>query len=488
MTQYVHETLVFRPTKEEFSKPFSEYIAKVLKKNPDVAMFKVIPPEGWRPRRAPIPKLEKLDIHCPIKQLVFGTRGSYRCMLVEQKPLTAHEFREIAEEEGRLPPNKERDKEDKMLERAFWSSLTINPPLYGADTPMSLFDEKLPYGWNLRDLGCLLKQPHIPQVPGVTTPMTYFGMWKSFFAWHVEDADLFSINYLHMGAPKVWYCVSPKDRGKFERMCQSMFPELHAHCHAFLRHKDILLSPSTLKNYGVEYMQAKQEPNEFIVLNTGAYHAGYNLGFNCAEAVNFATQEWLSVGCNVTRCKCDALTEGVRLSMRLTTTMGLRRTTATKEVTRRGLRAAGAGGAAGAPRQAAGSAQAGAPLLRPASAAASAARRLRGQLAAAAAAGAAAGGAPPGAAPSVIIGEDRGGKHFYMVQVDAKPKQRGLLVMRWLKEGRDGLFRPSSDTWEEAAGALVGVRTQWVPGSNGKPGGYRLLTLRSRILDTELVD
>jgi jumonji domain-containing protein 2 len=72
-----------------------------------------------------------------------------------------------------------------------------------------------------------------------------------------EDADLFSINYLHMGAPKVWYCVSPKDRGKFERMCQSMFPELHSHCHAFLRHKDILLSPSTLKNYGVEYMQVR---------------------------------------------------------------------------------------------------------------------------------------------------------------------------------------------------------------------------------------
>lgn len=46
-------------------------------------------------------------------------------------------------------------------------SVTINPPLYGADTPMSFFDEKLPYGWNLRDLGDLLKQPHIPQVgPG----------------------------------------------------------------------------------------------------------------------------------------------------------------------------------------------------------------------------------------------------------------------------------------------------------------------------------
>jgi hypothetical protein len=35
-----------------------------------------------------------------------------------------------------------------------------------------------------------------------------------------EDADLFSINYLHFGAPKVWYCVSPSNRAKFERMCQ----------------------------------------------------------------------------------------------------------------------------------------------------------------------------------------------------------------------------------------------------------------------------
>jgi hypothetical protein len=38
---------------------------------------------------------------------------------------------------------------------------------------------------------------------GVTTPMTYFGMWRSFFGWHKEDADLLSINYLHFGAPKV---------------------------------------------------------------------------------------------------------------------------------------------------------------------------------------------------------------------------------------------------------------------------------------------
>lgn len=53
--------------------------------------------------------------------VLLSTPCACRCILVEQKPLTAYEFRDVAEEEGRLPPNKERDKEDKLLERAFWS-------------------------------------------------------------------------------------------------------------------------------------------------------------------------------------------------------------------------------------------------------------------------------------------------------------------------------------------------------------------------------
>ena len=41
---------------------------------------------------------------------------------------------------------------ERVPERAFWSAVTSNPPLYGADTPTSFFDPRLPFGWNLRDL------------------------------------------------------------------------------------------------------------------------------------------------------------------------------------------------------------------------------------------------------------------------------------------------------------------------------------------------
>jgi hypothetical protein len=47
-------------------------------------------------------------------------------------------------------------------------------------------------------------------VAGVTTPMLYVAMLYSWFAWHVEDHELHSLNYLHFGKSKTWYGV-PRD-------------------------------------------------------------------------------------------------------------------------------------------------------------------------------------------------------------------------------------------------------------------------------------
>mmetsp|Transcript_10437 Transcript_10437/g.28495 ORF Transcript_10437/g.28495 Transcript_10437/m.28495 type:complete len:626 (+) Transcript_10437:2369-4246(+) len=303
------------PTRAEFSRPFSEYMGKYFAEHPDCPCVRVTPPPGYQPRKKSL-DLESLRIKAPIKQHVFGRSGAYMALLEEQREMTAAQYEVLANKKDRQPPNRVRQNDkDVLMERSFWSGVTLNPPIYGADTVMSLFDDKVSFGWNLRDLGCLWKAYNVPQIGGVTTPMTYFGMWKAFFAWHKEDLDLYSINYLHTGAPKVWYCVPPSESDKFDAMARQLFPELAADCSQFLRHKNVLISPSLLRTFNIQYVQVVQQPGDFIVINAQAYHSGYNLGYNIAEAVNFALEDWLEIGRDCDQCHCGALDEGVNLDM-----------------------------------------------------------------------------------------------------------------------------------------------------------------------------
>jgi hypothetical protein len=84
---------------------------------------------------------------------------------------------------------------------------------------IALFDDKFKL-WNPNTLDNTLNKLNV-QVPGVNTPYLYFGMWKASFAWHVEDMDLYSINYIHFGAPKQWYTIQPQHQKKFEKFMQS---------------------------------------------------------------------------------------------------------------------------------------------------------------------------------------------------------------------------------------------------------------------------
>ena len=47
-----------------------------------------------------------------------------------------------------------------------------------------------------------------------------------------------------------------------------------------------------------------QKEGEFIVAFSGAYHTGFNWGYNIAEAVNFATKEWINIFPECKLCKC----------------------------------------------------------------------------------------------------------------------------------------------------------------------------------------
>jgi hypothetical protein len=55
-------------------------------------------------------------------------------------------------------------------------------------------------------------------VPGVTSPMVYIAMLFSWFAWHAEDHELHSLNFLHTGAPKTWYAVPGDQASELEEI------------------------------------------------------------------------------------------------------------------------------------------------------------------------------------------------------------------------------------------------------------------------------
>ena len=152
--------------------------------------------------------------------------------------MTIQQYSELANSERYCTP-RHFDYED--LERKYWKNITYVAPIYGADVSGSLTDAvvevstcvlrnrfgrlrcgrkptkctqyfpRVSQEWNINKLGTILdyvNEDYGISIEGVNTAYLYFGMWKTTFAWHTEDMDLYSINYLHFGAPKTWYVVS----------------------------------------------------------------------------------------------------------------------------------------------------------------------------------------------------------------------------------------------------------------------------------------
>ncbi|XP_066470002.1 lysine-specific demethylase 4C isoform X2 [Tiliqua scincoides] len=294
--------MTFRPSMDEF-RAFNKYLAYMESKGAHRAgLAKVIPPKEWKPRKQ-YDDIDDLMIPAPIQQMVTGQSGLFTQYNIQKKPMTVKEFRQLANSDKYCTP-RYIDYED--LERKYWKNLTFVAPIYGADINGSIYDENI-NEWNIAHLNTILdvvEEDCGISIEGVNTPYLYFGMWKTTFAWHTEDMDLYSINYLHFGEPKSWYAIPPEHGKRLERLAQGFFPSSSQGCDAFLRHKMTLISPSILRKYGIPFNKITQEAGEFMITFPYGYHAGYNHGFNCAESTNFATIRWIDYGKVAKLCTC----------------------------------------------------------------------------------------------------------------------------------------------------------------------------------------
>lgn len=238
--------------------------------------------------------------------------GSYQQVNVPMKSMSVPDFKELAENPIYATPDHSSYDE---LEKIYWDKITDHAGIYGADVSGSITDSDVEH-WNISKLGTILdcvSEDYNMSIEGVNTAYLYFGMWKTTFAWHTEDMDLYSINYLHFGEPKTWYAIPPSYGRKFEKLAEKVFEKSSDVCGAFLRHKMTLLHPKWLDDYAIPYDKITQEAGQFMITFPYGYHTGFNHGFNCAESTNFAIERWIEYGKHASICYCCP--DAVRISM-----------------------------------------------------------------------------------------------------------------------------------------------------------------------------
>ena len=271
----------------------------------------VIPPPEWAHRpdeaRARLRERAATTTITPLKQHVAGSNGRFQATMELLDAVKLDGFMETAED---APPSIAAGGPEECDAR-FWRAAAAPPtPIYGADASEqgSLFDPSL-REWNLGALpGGVehdLTQALPMAIPGLNRSMCYFGRWRSFFGLHTEDCELQGASYLHYGQPKRWWVVPPSHASRVRSLAASLFPELADECSSFLRHKTTLISPKMLKASNIPCFSVLQTEGTFVLVASSAFHFGYNLGANCAEAVNFGLSSWLPKARTARPCTCD---------------------------------------------------------------------------------------------------------------------------------------------------------------------------------------
>lgn len=182
-------------------------------------------------------------------------------------------------------------------------------PIYGVDAEESLFEDDEPWNMNQFSLDHSIINdfsPEIPKIPGIHSTFVNIGMMSTWFCVHREDSELASVNYLHTGSPKYWYCVPAREKTKLEKLMMKILNPIYK-CKTAYLHKCFILHPQLLVKEGIEFTRVIQYPGEMVFTLYGAYHWGFNSGFNVCESSNLASPMYKEIHQRALNCshKCD---------------------------------------------------------------------------------------------------------------------------------------------------------------------------------------
>ncbi|KAM7272491.1 hypothetical protein ACFE04_027154 [Oxalis oulophora] len=317
-TEKIPECPVYYPSKKEFANPFS-YLQKISPEASKYGICKIVSPlEALNPAANVLTKEKQgFNFHTYVQPLRLAKwdKNDQATFFKGERKYSYKSFKKMADEAfiGRFSHSQDLSLE--YLEKVFWYEMFLRKKgtsvEYAVNVEGSAFSRAPddPLGkskWNLKTF------PKMPKstlrlleypIPGITDPMLYIGMLFSMFAWHVEDHYLYSMNYHHAGAPKTWYGVPGDALLQFEKV---VLDNVYSHnilsinnedgASKLLEQKTTMFPPNILLQNNVPVYKAHQRPGEFVVTFPRAYHAGFNNGFGCGEAVNFATDDWFPFG------------------------------------------------------------------------------------------------------------------------------------------------------------------------------------------------
>ncbi|AFZ80547.1 jumonji/arid domain containing protein [Theileria equi strain WA] len=293
-------------TVEEFKSPITIW-NKYSDLGEKFGAIKVVPPDGWR---APLPvDLETFKFQVReqrLQQLLNGNGFSHPPWLWDCAKMKEHNNQLLEE------VMKSTDPPLDSIEKEYWRLIKSGDSkvvsYYGADLNFVSQDDSENSNsknhnvicrdpWNMKNLpkcnGSLLRYLNAV-VPGVNSPWLYIGMCFTSFCWHTEDNYFGSVNYHHVGAPKIWYVVPPAKAGKMEALLKN-FIAMESEEFALYSLR-VQVPPDVLISNDIPIYRIVQQENEFVLVWPRTFHAGFNAGFNSNEACNIAPASWIKMG------------------------------------------------------------------------------------------------------------------------------------------------------------------------------------------------